>query len=184
VLKRREGNRRPVVDRGGGAQVEPTTASSVPVILHDYYGPGRHAKIVSTHAKDFAALERQGTLRKEPPLTGEDSRVSEVTNVEFPAILDPVDDLPPATIITSPVRGVTARRSGGKLVVRGTTTDNVGTRRVVVNGVEARDVDYNFHQWEATLEGVKPGEIELQAHAEDTAGNVESNVHKLTVTVE
>jgi hypothetical protein len=182
VLERREGNRRPVVDRGGGARVEPTTPTSVPVFLHDYYGPGRHAKIVSTAAKDFSA--QSGPLRQEPPLTGPESRVVEVEKVEFPELLAPIDDLAPATIITSPARGVAAKLSEGTLVVRGTTTDNTRTVRVVVNGSEAKDVDYNFHQWEVTLRGLKPGPIELVAHAEDAAGNVEANVHKLSITVE
>jgi len=39
----------------------------------------------------------------------------------------------------------------------------------------------NFAQWEVVLNGVKPGELKLSAHAEDTAGNAEKRPHVLTV---
>ncbi|RIK83764.1 MAG: hypothetical protein DCC68_02990 [Planctomycetota bacterium] len=182
-VERREGRRqKALVDRGGGAEVDPQTPTSVPVFLHDYFGPGKHAKIVSTAAGDFPKDSQE--FRREPPLTGEESRVAEVKDVAFPKLLDPVDDAPPATIITYPPRGVSAKRDGNRLLVRGTTTDNVRTKRVVVNGVAARDVDYNFHQWEAVLENVSPGEVTIEAHAEDAAGNVERNAHRLVIAVE
>jgi hypothetical protein len=154
----------------------------VPVYLHDYFGPGRHAKIVSLRAKDFGRDGR--TYREERPLTGDDSRVAEVADVEFPQVLSPVDDLPPATIITSPTRSAAVKGADRTLVVRGTTTDNVETKKVTVNGVEARSLDYNFHQWEARLTDLKPGKLTITAVAEDRAGNVEQTPHKLTVTIE
>jgi hypothetical protein len=182
VTLRRDGDRRALVDRGGGSQVSPTTSTSVPVFLHDYFGPGRHAKVMSTHAKDFP--KGSDEYREEAKLTGRDSRVREVRNVKFPKLLDPTDDQPPATIITYPTFGVTAKRVGDVLVIRGTTTDNERTRRVTVNGVPARDVDYNFHLWEVRLKGVKPGKLTLVAQAEDAAGNVEQTPHRLTIEVE
>jgi hypothetical protein len=72
----------------------------------------------------------------------------------------------------------------GNLTVRGTTTDNVKTKRVLVNGVEARSTDYNFHQWEATLTGLRPGALTLTAHAEDEAGNVEKMPHRVNLVLE
>jgi hypothetical protein len=182
LIDRRDRNRRALVDRGGGAEIDPETPTSVPVFLHDYFGPGRHAKVVSTAAQDFSKQDQ--AYRQEKPLTGEESRVSEVRNVTFPTLLEPVDDTPPATIITSPASAMTVKREGESLIVRGTTTDNVRTKRVWVNGVEARDSDYNFHRWEVTLSGVKPGPLDLVAHAEDEAGNIEINRHKLSVVVE
>jgi hypothetical protein len=177
----RELERRTLVDRGGGTRVEPTTPQSVPVYLHDYYGPGRHAKVMNTHAKDFTV--QQASYREEKPLTGKESRVTEVTNVEFPTLLQPVDDDPPATTITFPESEVPVKRDGKRLVVRGTTTDNVRTYRVVVNGVEAKSTDYNFHQWEAVLEDVPPGRMVLEAFAEDEAGNVEAHKHEVEINV-
>ena len=89
-------------------------------------------------------------------------------------LLDPVDDLPPTTVITH------VRREGSKLVVRGTAADNGDIKRVTVNGVEAKSVSANFAEWEAAIEAGK-GEAELTAGAEDAAGNVEKRPHVITV---
>ncbi|MFP6611113.1 MAG: hypothetical protein VB835_02295, partial [Pirellulales bacterium] len=178
---RSDSNRRALVDRGGGSVVAPTTSSSVPVYIHDYFGSGRHAKIVSTAAPDFDANDSR--FREELPLTGRGSRVSEVNNIEFPKVLDPVDDLPPATIIVNPSSGATVHAKDGTLIIRGATTENGRTLRVVVNGVEARDVDYNFHAWQARLSGLKPGPLKITAHGEDAAGNKEITAHAITVMV-
>ena len=155
--------------------------SSVPVFLHHYYGKGKHAKVVSTRSNDWDE-QKQG-YREDPPLTGDESRVKAVTDVEFPKLLDPTDDLPPATIITWPREGLMAKLEDGVLVVRGTTTDNVATRRVMVNGVKARDVDCGYHQWEARLPGVEPGMLTVVAHAVDRAGNEERTAHRISVHI-
>ena len=174
-------DRWPLVNRGGGAVVEPTTPKGVPVFIHDYFGPGRHAKVVSIKAKDL--LGDGNKYHEQLPLTGPDSRVAEVNNVEFPDLLDAIDDQPPATIVTLPAPGATAKLTDGTLVVRGTTTDNGKTARVVVNGVEASDVDYNFHQWRVELSGLKPGPLKIKAYAVDAADNVEQTPHETTVHV-
>jgi hypothetical protein len=182
VERHESGKRRAVVNRGGGARVDPTTPTSVPVFIHDWFAPGHTAKIVSTAAGDYPRDSKE--YRAEAPLTGQESRVADVGDVPFPKLLDPVDDTPPATAITFPQRGVVAHRQGDRLIVRGTTTDNVQTKRVLVNGVEARDIDYNFHQWEVELTGVKTGPLTLEAYAEDAAGNRERYPHKMTIEVE
>ncbi len=87
----------------------------------------------------------------------------------------PVDDLPPATVITH------VHRDGDRLIVRGTTADNGTVRRVVVNGREARATEPNYAQWEVVLEGAQPGPLQLVARAEDAAGNVEKRPHTVTV---
>ncbi len=181
VINRQDGNRRALVNLGGGTRRNPSTPNGVPVYLHDYYGPGRHAKVVSARAKDL--LADGNTYREEPPLTGDESRVAEVTGVKFPAPETSIDDLAPATVITYPTRGVTAVRDGDTLIVRGTTTDNVKTKRVIVNGVAAKDIDYDFHQWEVKLHGIQPGKLRLTAHAEDAAGNIEKTPHNLEIVV-
>ena len=170
----------PLVNRGGGSRVEAKTAKGVPVYMHDYFGAGKSAKVVLATAPDLK--EQQGDYKKVAGLTGREAVAAEVTGVQFPQLLDPVDDQPPATMITSPARGHVARIVDGKLTIRGTTTDNTATRRVLVNGVEAKDVDFNFHQWEVTLTGVKPGPITIEALAEDAAGNREQTPHRIVVT--
>jgi hypothetical protein len=174
--------RAPLVNLGGGPRPTPQTPKGVPVYLHDYYGSGRHAMVVSTRSGEFK--REPNRYHEDAPTTGDESRVAEVKDVEFPKLLDPVDDLPPATIITSPAMGSPAKLAGGTLIVRGTTSDNFLTRRVTVNGIEAQSVDFNFHQWEARLSGVKPGKLVLEAKAEDAAGNLELTPHRLEIVVE
>ena len=176
-----ESRRWPLVNRGGGPRPTPKSDTGVPIYLHDWYGPGKHAKVVSTAARDLPS--DRSAYRKDDKITGNESLVTEVTDVEFPQLLDPIDDQPPATIITTPARGHVAHLKDGKLTIRGTTTDNEATKRVIVNGVEAKDVDYNFHQWEVTLTNLKPGKIKIEAYAEDTAGNKELTPHTITIDV-
>jgi len=88
---------------------------------------------------------------------------AETKDIAFPELLSPVDDLPPATIITSVSKGI----------VRGTTCDNGVVKKVFVNGREAKATAPNFAEWEIALDDV----AKLEAWAEDAAGNVETNRH-------
>jgi hypothetical protein len=146
----------------------------MPVYLHDYYGPGRHAKAVWAHSRHHANDGLK--YHEEKPLTGSqygmNTVVAEVSDVEFPKLLDPVDDLPPTTVITH-----VTRLPSGKVQVRGTTADNGTVKRVLVNAREARAVAANFAEWEITLDSQPAGAVKLQAFAEDTAGNVEKRPH-------
>src|SRR5262249_41633569 len=105
--------------------------------------------------------------------------VAEVSEVEFPKLLDPVDDLPPTTVITH-VRREPGERgvSTPRLIVRGTTADNGTVQRVLVNGKEAKAIAPNFAEWEITLEK-SPASGKLEAYAADAAGNVEKMRHVL-----
>jgi hypothetical protein len=167
VAERKDNNRRALINLGGGPRPQPKTPKGVPIYIHDYYGEGRHAKVVSTRAKDL--INDGSAYHAEVPLTGDESRVAEVKDVPFPNLLDPFDDLPPATVITH-----VAERDG-KLLVRGTTTDNNTVKRVVVNGQEAKATAANFGEWEVVVEKATT----IKAHAEDAAGNVEKLPHTL-----
>ena len=69
-------------------RVDPFVDKGVPYYVHDYFGPGRHAKIVSTKAaKDL--LKDGNKYRQEPPLTGDESVVAEVTDVRLAAAAGP-----------------------------------------------------------------------------------------------
>jgi hypothetical protein len=162
-----------LVNLGGGPRPTPKTAQGVPVYLHDWFGPGRHAEVVSTRSPEFKSDPSR--FRPEPPLTGDESRVAEVKGIAFPKVLDPIDDLPPTTVITQ-----VSRSAAGEVVVRGTTADNGTVKRVLVNGREARALSANFAEWEVTLERPTAGALRLQAHAEDAAGNVERRPHIVT----
>ncbi|HSQ58538.1 MAG TPA: hypothetical protein VLM40_22650, partial [Gemmata sp.] len=92
---------------------------------------------------------------------------------DFPKPLEPVDDFPPVTVITQ------VMRRDGKLVVRGTTTDNGTVKKVTVNGQDAKALAANFSQWEAVLSG--DGIEEVAARSEDAAGNAEQVPHVVTI---
>jgi hypothetical protein len=173
VLRQQPGDRRPVLDTGGGAHVTPHTLEGVPVFLHDYFGPGRHAKISATNARDFG-VDRL-TYRDEPPLTGHEARVAEVRRIDFPRLLDPVADLPPTTVVTD------VQVADGKIVVRGTTASNHAVRRVLVNGQEARALRPDFAEWECVLEEAGKEPLKVVTRAEDEAGNVEPRPHVVRV---
>jgi hypothetical protein len=167
---RLNGSKRELLHVGPVLDAAPKTVRDVmPVYLHDYYGKGRHAKAVWSHSNHVA--EDGLKYREESPLSGEQygmkTVVAEVSNVEFPKLLDPIDDLPPTTVITH------VRTSGDKMTVRGSTADNGTVKRVVVNGREARAVAANFAEWESELPVAKT----VTAHAEDSAGNVETRAH-------
>jgi hypothetical protein len=154
-----------------------TPQDVMPVYLHDYYGPGRHAKAVWIHSTHYA---NDGIkYHEEKPLSGRQygmaTVVAEVSDIEFPKLLDPVDDLPPTTVITD-----VSKLGEGRLTVRGTTADNGTVKRVLVNGTEAKALAPNFTEWEVTLEKAPNGAIQLEAYGEDAAGNVEKNRHGMT----
>jgi hypothetical protein len=161
------GEKLSLVNLGGGPRPTPKTPKGVPIYLHDWYGPGLSAKLASTKAKDL--LGDGNRYGEESGLTGDESRVAHVTGVEFPKLLDPIDELPPATVITR----VTAK--DGKLIVRGTTGDNGTVKRVLVNGVEAKPTRENFAEWEAIVTAAN----KIAAHAEDATGNIEKLPHEV-----
>jgi len=99
-----------------------------------------------------------------------------VRDVDFPTLLDPTDDLPPATVITHVVVA-----PGGKVTVRGVASDNGTIKRVMVNSREAKASSPNSTEWEIVLEGVPPGPLKIEARAEDAAGNVEKRPHVVVI---
>lgn len=174
TLNWKDGSRaRSLVNLGGGPRPKPKTEQGVPVYLHDWFGPGKHAMVVSTRSPEYK--KSPDRYRAEPPLTGDESRVAEVSDVSFPKVLDPVDDLPPTSVITH-VR----RLSPTSIVVRGTTADNGSVRQVRVNGSAVQALADNFAEWECTLP-IPAGKLRLEARAEDAAGNIEPKPHVLTI---
>jgi hypothetical protein len=94
----------------------------------------------------------------------------------FPSPLQPIDDLPPSTVITS----ITPLPSG-RLLVRGTASDDGVVVRVTVNGRAATAVEPNFAQWEIVLDRVRSGAFAITAGAEDESGNVERTPHQVVL---
>ncbi|TXT17229.1 MAG: G8 domain-containing protein [Planctomycetota bacterium] len=167
-LNRNDNNRRALVNLGGGPRPNPKTPTSVPVILHDWYGSGRHARVVSAKSSEVRA--EGNSYKSDAPLTGDESRVVEVRDIPFPQLLDPVDDLPPSTVITS------VTRTADGWLVRGSAADNGEIKQVTVNGTAARALRDNFAEWEVTLpkqDLPRRDTVEITAIARDAAGNVE-----------
>ena len=121
----------------------------MPVFIHDYFGPGRDAKVVSTKTHE---LHEDGLDYKEVPLlTGDESRAAEVHGVAFPAA---------ARSGGRPAAGhrrlpQVSRTKDGKLRVRGVASDDGVIRKVVVNGLPATATAANFAEWEIVLDDVK-----------------------------
>jgi hypothetical protein len=151
-----------IANLGGGPRPQPKTDKGVPIYIHDWFGPGRTALVVSSRSPEFKASPEK--FHADAPLTGDESRVAEVAESSFPQLLDPVDDLPPATVITSVVR------TKDRVIVRGTCIDNGTVKQVMVNGQSAKPLAANFAEWEAVLTGAAK---QFEARAEDAAGNVE-----------
>lgn len=173
VVERHDDGRRALVNLGGGPRPDPTTPHGVPIYLHDWYGPNRHAKVTSTRAKD---LGQDGlTYHEELALTGDESRVAEVHDVEFPTLLDPVDDLPPTTVITR------VDRQADQLIVVGTSADNGRVARVLVNGQAAEMLADTTGEWRVVLTADPKSDVELTAQAVDDAGLLEPRPHVVRV---
>lgn len=158
-----------VVDLGGGPRND-KLENAVTYFFHGYPAAGDVTKVMSTKfpaagGAEFASVEK---------FTGRDVRAAKSAPVAFPQLLAPVDDLPPATVITS-----ARKQADGKLLVRGVTQDNGEVAEVTVNGQKARLVTQHagVADWELTLSAAK----ELTASARDKAGNAERNAHKLVL---
>ena len=162
-----------IVNLGGGPRPTPKSEKGVPIYLHDWYGEGRAAMVVSTKSGEYKADENAfGPVAN---LTGDQSRAKEVKGIEFPVLLTPVDDLPPTTVITRVIR------TGGSAFVRGVTADNGKVAKVTVLGREAKATAPNFSEWEVSVAHLPQGELKFTAIAEDAAGNVEKTPMVLIV---
>jgi hypothetical protein len=158
-----------IVNLGGGPRPKPSTEKGVPVYLHDWFGPGKHAQVASTRSGEYKADPMK--FKADFPLTGNESRVTEVKGLVFPKLLDPIDDLAPTTVITHV--GI----KNGKIKVRGTTSDNGTVTKVLVNDHEARATRANFAEWEIDLPLPRGEAASIRANAQDAAGNVEKLAH-------
>jgi hypothetical protein len=139
---------------------------------------------VSINSRGFTIATRDEFLQKpskrhrqpgwSPEGTGDGGARIQSPEIEV-AKLNPVDTLPPITVITQ------VRKDGNGLVVRGTTSDNGTLKRVTVNGAEAKVSATG--EWEITLANVNAGPVKLTALSEDAAGNTEKTPHEVTVVV-
>ncbi|HZL35979.1 MAG TPA: G8 domain-containing protein [Tepidisphaeraceae bacterium] len=152
-----------IVDLGGGPRND-KLENGVVYYFHDMPAPGRAIKVVSVH---FPQLMNDGDYKSIPGFTGPDVRAAEVPDPLFPRLLDPIDDLPPATLITS------VQSSAGKIRVQGVSEDNGEVTAVLVNGKPAKIISSQngVADWEITIDA--KGVNSVEARATDAAGNIE-----------
>ncbi|MDB5331374.1 MAG: hypothetical protein JWP03_2525 [Phycisphaerales bacterium] len=152
-----------VVDLGGGPRND-KLENGVVYYFHDMPQPGLATKVVSGK---FPQLMNDGDYKQIPGFTGPDVKAAAVTEVPFPTLLTPVDDLPPATMITS------VRPSGDKLIIRGISEDDGEVASVQVNAEPAKILSSHagITEWEISLNAA--GVKSIDAKATDKAGNME-----------
>jgi hypothetical protein len=161
-----------VVDLGGGPRNE-RLENPVSYYFHDYPAGGRVTKVVSAK---FAGELADAVYRPVEGFTGKDVRAAELERAEFPALLDPVDDLPPATMITS------VEPKEKKLLVRGVTQDNGEVATVTVNGRPARILSAHAGvvDWEVLIDPPQTATGgRVVAEAVDRVGNAEKTAHSI-----
>ena len=157
-----------VVDLGGGPRND-KLQHAVAYYFHDS-AEGNVRKVLSTK---FADEMSDAVYRPIEGFTGKDVRAAEVKNVPFPTLLEPVDDLPPATMITS------VQKVKGRLLVKGAAQDNGDVAAVTVNGQAAKIISAQagVADWEMTLDARDANPTKLTAQAVDRAGYSERTGH-------
>lgn len=163
VLRGNQSQYGKVVDLGGGPR-NPKLEHGIAYYFHDHPAAGRTLRVVSAR---FPEMMRDGEYGTVDGFTGKDVRAAEVGAVPFPELLRPVDDLAPASLITS------VRREKGKLLVRGVSHDNGEIAAITVNGrpVQVLETNAGVVDWEVALDPPRDGK--LTATAADRAGNRE-----------
>jgi hypothetical protein len=159
-----------VVDLGGGPRNK-KLEFPVSYYFHDTPKPGSATRVVSTK---FGEVMKEGNFHAIAGWTGKDVAAAEGQGAAFPTLLEPKDDLQPATMITS------VRRDGEVLHVRGVATDDGEIAKVLVGGREAKITAQHsgVADWEVTLPA---GSVDLSAMSIDAAGNSEKWPHVIRV---
>jgi hypothetical protein len=157
-----------LIDFGGGPRTR-KTEHPVTYYLHGLPEPVAVTRLASLRV---AEAEKNGSYTSIEGLTGPEMRAAPVQGVAFPELLAPIDDLPPATLITR------MEDRASKRIVSGVSHDNGEVATVTVNGLPATI--------SSQLAGVADWSIELPASADenyrasamDVAGNAERMPHQ------
>jgi G8 domain len=158
-----------VVDFGGGPRTR-KTEHPVSYYFHGSPTPGTVTRVASVNTP---AAMKDGPYRSLDGWTGQEARAAEVTRLAFPEILAPVDDLPPATLITN------IQPDGTRRMVRGISHDDGRIATISVNGLPATITSQQagVADWTITLDA--PANGRYFATATDLAGNAERLPHEV-----
>ena len=167
-----------VVDLGGGPRSDKlehpvsyyflNRDSSAMGLKEEVHG---HLLVVSNKFPDV--LTKHG-FREFSGWTGPDVLAAVMKPVDFPVLVEPRDDLPPATLITH------IRRDGGILHLQGVSHDDGTIATVTVNGTAAKITGQHagVADWECTVAAA----VEITARSRDAAGNEERWAQSSPVT--
>lgn len=160
-----------IIGFGGG----PRTRRTDNQVAHFFHGaPVANAvtSVVSTRLSEAASDTGLPVI---DGWTGADARAHKITNVAFPELLMPKDDLPPATLITriEPI--------GDRWTVSGVSHDNGDVEAVFVNDQAATILARHagIADWTITLEA--PADRLIVASAIDRNGNREQMPHEFVL---
>jgi len=158
-----------VVDFGGGPHTN-KTEYPVNYYFHAVPEPHRVTRVVSIKSP---AIAKDNAFHTIDDWTGPEARAAIVNDVQFPELLAPRDEVPPATLIT----GIQAM--GKKHVLYGISHDNGEIKSVTVNGQAAEILTQQagVADWTITLD--LPPDSRYSAQATDQAGNVEQMPHRI-----
>ncbi len=160
-----------IVDFGGGPRTKKID-NPVSYFFHNTSGADTVTRVASAK---LPAVTNNDAYHSINGWTGPEARAVADNGVLFPELLAPVDDLPPATLITG-IQSVGARR-----LVRGVTHDNGEIRGVSVNGHSAKVTAQHagVADWIIMLD--TPGDDCYLAQSTDDAGNIELMPHNLNL---
>jgi len=160
-----------IVDFGGGPRTN-KVENPVSYYFHDAPAPDTVTRVASVK---IPAVSKDAAYRSLDGWTGTEARAAADKGVPFPELLAPVDDLPPATLLTS------IQATGTKRVVRGVSHDNGEIQGVVVNGRPATITAQRagVADWTITLDA--SADDRYVAQSTDRARNIELMPHALSL---
>jgi hypothetical protein len=155
------------IDFGGG----PRTNRTEHPVRYYFHGQPSLGAVTAIGSVKIPAIAQDAEYRGIAGWTGAESRGAVVKDITFPELLAPVDDLPPATLITHVLD------KDNQWLVRGVSHDNGEVATVTVNGLPAMITGQQagVAEWEVSLS--RPVDGRLIAHAQDQVGNVEMLKH-------
>lgn len=158
-----------VVDFGGGPRTNKLDHPAS-YYFHDTPAPGMMTRVASMN---LPQINNDTAYHPIADWTGPEARAAEVKDMTFPELLAPVDDVPPATLITS------FAADGAKRIVRGVSHDDGEIATVTVNGHSATIITQHagVADWTLTLD--VPADGRYLAKATDSAGNTELTPHEV-----
>lgn len=164
---------------GARSELDAESTPDLTLYLHDWFGTGQDAKVIPSAQTRNDGLNYQDMS----PVFEQTVKVA-ITDVPFPQNpINPVDGMPPATVIIYPANYQSFPSNTNSITVHGTCIDASTVTSVTVNGIAATPLENNYTLWEVTLTNLPFGDNTLTAKAVDEFGNEELNPHKINIGI-